>query len=390
MVKKIFVFFSAVFLGFVVGYFGPKNIGSILPKNETVNKILSPIGAERRQIIGFLPYWLVASADKDYTKYLTTLAYFGLTIEEDGTIRVYSNPNEAEPGRYALFHSEKVNNLLKDARNKNIDLSLVVFSSDEENIGQLIEDPQKHAKTLVAEVAPIMKEYGFSDLNLDIESVLMASDSARVNFTAFVSSVRAEMNKKNLGTLTIDVSPIVLFKKYLVDVPSIAEFVDRIVFMTYDYHYFGSSVTGPVAPIGGAGVEAEFDVEVSVKEAVNILPLNKIILGVPLYGYEWETLSDIPRSATLPSSGMVASNSRVEEYLASCKNCEIKKDGKAKESYLIYKDDKIDTYHQIFFPDKSATEAKIKLAKKYNLGGVALWALGYEGDTILDPLLLFR
>src|SRR4030042_4579517 len=104
--KKVFIFVFGIFLGFTLGYFGIKNIGSLLPKNDSVTRILSPIGVYKRQVIGFLPYWLTVQADKDYIKYVTTLAYFGLTVEADGTIERYTNPGEAEPGLYALNHGK--------------------------------------------------------------------------------------------------------------------------------------------------------------------------------------------------------------------------------------------------------------------------------------------
>ena len=62
----------------------------------------------------------------------------------------------------------------------------------------------------------------------------------------------------------------------------------------------------------------------------------------------------------------------------------------AKESYIIYKDDETGVYHQIFYPDKKSMEEKSQFAEKNNLGGVAVWALGYEGKTILEPLANYK
>ena len=44
------------------------------------------------------------------------------------------------------------------------------------------------------EVAPIMKKYEFTDLNLDIESVAIASEESRARFTEFVSSIKKELD----------------------------------------------------------------------------------------------------------------------------------------------------------------------------------------------------
>ena len=109
-------------------------------------------------------------------------------------------------------------------------------------------------------------------------------------------------------------------------------------------------------------------------------------MGTPLYGYEWEALSDNPRSAVLPDSGIAASNRRVEDFLSICSSCSALLDETAKESYLVYKNQKTGTFHHFFFPDRKSTEQKISLAKNLNLRGLALWALGYEGNTILLPL----
>ncbi|EKD96289.1 MAG: hypothetical protein ACD_24C00107G0002, partial [uncultured bacterium] len=131
---------------------------------------------------------------------------------------------------------------------------------------------------------------------------------------------------------------------------------------------------------------SEFDVETGLQKAVEILPKEKIFLGIPLYGYEWETISKTPRSAVLPGSGLVISNRRAEELLSSCATCSALVDESAKESYFIYEDQTTGTIHQVFYPDQTFLKEKLNLARIYEIGGVALWAIGYEGNDILEPL----
>ncbi len=388
--KKFFSIVFGLIIGVFIGLF-LTNTKINLPFDKTIEfHSPLPLGkTQRKQIIGFLPYWLVNKADKDYTQNITTLAYFGLTVDDNGQIKKLASETEEEPG-WTWLRGEELGAYLKNIKKEKVDLSLVVFNGNEDSIGKLISDPEVHAKNLVTEVGPIMKKYGFTDLNLDIESIQMASDEARQNFTKFIAEVKKNLDKEKLGTLTIDVSPIVLFKKYLINLSTVEEYVDYIVFMTYDYHYAGSYVTGPVAPVAGAGKEAEFDVEVAIKKAVKTLPKDKIILGAPLYGYSWETIGDTPRSPVLSSSGFSVSNRYVEDFLSTCATCEAKLDKNADENFIIYKDQDYGTYHQIFYPDKNSMTKKINLAKKYNLGGLGLWALGYEGEIILNPLIDYK
>jgi spore germination protein YaaH len=235
-----------------------------------------------------------------------------------------------------------------------------------------------------------MEKYHFSDLNIDIESFRVVSREEQKLFTKFLKVVSTEMKERKLGTLSIDVSPTALIKRYLINVGDIEPLVNTIILMTYDYHYSGSYSTGPVAPLNGAPEVTEFDVETGVKEALNVVPSRKILLGIPLYGYEWETLSDTPGAAIIPGTAATASNRRVETLLTSCRTCISGFDEKAKEPYIIFPDEKVQDYHQIYYENKESIEKKILFSQQYNLGGVAFWALGYEGKSILEPVAAFK
>lgn len=388
MNKKIIIKIIALVFAFVAGLLTTKNY--ILPKVSGENVTLVNVVVPKKEVIGFLPYWLISKADKDYSNYITNLTYFCLTPGEDGTIEKYTNPGESEPGYYSLI-SGKADSLLQKAKDDGLKLSLAIFTGDDEVISQMLKNPEESAANLLKDVTPIMQEYGFSELNLDIEQVSDASPEARLSYTAFVKFIKENLDTEIIKKLSIDVSASAFVKDTnLVDPASIVPYVDKVIIMAYDYHYASSYVTGPVAPGEGAGTVSEFDTVEAIKFALKVVPKNKIILGVPLYGYEWESLKDVPRSAVIPGSGMTISNSRAEEFLASCATCSATFDEVDKEKHIIYKDEGSDTYYQIFYPDKVAMDYKVRLAKNYSLGGMALWALGYEGETILEPLASYH
>ncbi|CAN5147364.1 hypothetical protein BH11PAT1_BH11PAT1_5620 [soil metagenome] len=386
MIKSILVILGGLVIGLGIGYFF-----FFLRNTDSITKPLVPFlenTFSKKQIIGFLPYWLLSKGRDDYSPYINTLTYFGLTVDIDGKILTHTNQQESEPGWYAL-ESGKADVLLQKARENKQTLSLLVFAGNEASISALMEDPIPHAQNLVADITPLMKRYNFTDLNLDIESVKSASDEARIHFTQFVKEVKKGMDKNKLETLTIDITSDSLVKKRLINLPEIADFIDIVVIMAYDYHYSGSLVTGPVAPLFGAGTESEYDTQAAVQTAVQYIPAKKIVLGIPNYGYEWETLRDTQRAATIPSSGLTASTQRIENLKKTCASCSARIDETAKESSLSYKDT-TGSFHQLFYPDASSTTAKIDFARNEKLGGIAVWALGYEDTTILNPLSEYK
>jgi spore germination protein len=383
MIQKVLIILGGLVLGAAVGYL-------FFSEASQGGSFISPPSIfTKKEVIGFLPYWLADKASPDYSKYITNLTYFGLTTDTDGHILKLSTPQEEEPGWHAL-KSGKIDPFLESAKKQNQELSLLIFDSNQDSIANLMNDPITHAQNLLSDVTPLMKQYSFSNLNLDIEYTKEASPDARLHFSQFTQTVKKGLDDSHSGTLTVDVSPTDLIKSDLIDPKAVSESADKVVLMTYDYHFTGSQVSGPVAPLSGAGTVSEFDIETAVEKALAIMPSSKIILGAPLYGYEWETVNNFPRAATIPGSGLIASSQRVAQLLSTCASCSAQLDGTAQEKYLVYKDQETGTYHQIFFPDQSSTQIKINYAKSLNLGGLAFWALGYEGPDILKPLESYK
>lgn len=378
MIKNILFFLLFLFAGVLSAFAFIYILGTSPVRFD--NPILSSVGVTKPEVVGFLPYWLIGKADKEYSKYITTLTYFGLTVGSDGHIQKLSNPQEEEPGWTTLKKGAY--------KTYNAKQSLLVVSGDDGAIADMIADPVTSANNLIADVAPVMKDKNFTDLNLDIESFMDASESARIHFTEFVAQVSKRVKEQNLGTVSLDLIPISLVKSKIYDAKAIGQVVDRVILMTYDFHYTGSFTAGANAPIGGAGTTLEYDTETAVQEAIKAIPARKILLGIPLYGYQWETLSFAPESATIPGGSSIASVRRVSDLLASCATCSAQLDPIAREPYVIYREDSF--YNQIYFENETSVKEKIAMAQKYHLGGVALWALGYEDGSMLDPLTSYK
>lgn len=343
----------------------------------------------RPEIIGFFPYWLLERSAPEQFGAITTFTYFGLTVGPDGHVVRQVNPREEEPG-WTTLRLPKLTDRLKETERTGIKRSLLIHASDEQTIADLIRNPELHADNLVSDIEPLMTEGEFTDLNIDIESFREASESAREMATALIGGIAQGMRDRNLGTVTVELAPRALIKPLLLDPARIAPIADTVVLMTYDYHYAGSFVSGPVAPIDGGGIRYEFDVRQAVTEAVKVIPKEKLILGIPFYGYEWDTITDTPGDPTIPGTGKTASSRRVSELLTNCPECAGTWDPVSRSPYAILQSENGEYFRQLYYENEESVRQKIDIARKLELKGIAIWAFGYEDGNVLKPVTEYR
>lgn len=142
------------------------------------------------------------------------------------------------------------------------------------------------------------------------------------------------------------------------DYATLARYSDKMMIMAYDEHWRGGP-PGPVASIGWVERVIRFALSQGV-------PPEKIVLGVPAYGYDW------------PREGRGVSRTYQEAMeIASRHGARIEWDDTAKVPYFRYGDGR-----QVWFENRSSLSHKIELVKKYGLAGISLWRLGQEDPGI--------
>ena len=100
--------------------------------------------------------------------------------------------------------------------------------------------------------------------------------------------------------------------------------------------------------------------------AVSVIPSEKILMGLPNYGYDW----------TLPfMRGTAAQSLSFSDAieLALRYGAEIQYDEQAQTPYFNYTAD--GQRHVVWFDDPRSIQAKLSLVDEYNLGGVSWWTV---------------
>lgn len=236
-----------------------------------------------------------------------------------------------------------------------------------------------HVDTLVAFAAA----GDFAGLDLDYEKFAFADGrdtwaTTRPNWVAFVTELAARLHADN-RTLTVSVPPVYddgqtdASGYWVYDYAAMAVVVDRIRVMAYDY---SPNSVGSIAPLDW--VRRAID---GVKEASGAP--EKLVLGVPIYGYNWP----VTTTGTCPpglAEGRTPVTPRTVDELLERRGATPAYDPEAGEwsfRYDLVLSDATTSctqHREARFVDAAGAQERIEMARDAGLGGVAVWALGYD------------
>lgn len=358
-------------------------------------QLFSPIPALENQksgyeVFGFAPHWKINSLDNVDFSTLTTLAYFGAPINSDGSL----DKNDAG---YEIFKSEKATQIFTKAHKHGTRVVLTVTQMDNGTIESLLDSPQAQ-RLAIKETINEVKARGIDGVNIDVEYVGNPGGDYKNRFTKFVSDFNIELHKQvPHGKLTVSVYASSATQKRLYDIASIAKVSDGIFMMAYDFAVKGADQAMPTAPLyGHKEGKYWYDVSTAVDDFLKIMPSEKLILGVPWYGYDYPVYQPavlaethrgysysykqwINRYRYVWRTGYSQIPSRVQTYangMDNIKSAQTGWDNLGKVGWKAYKEG--NTWRMFFMEDEKSLGIKYDFAKEKNLGGVGMWALGFD------------
>ena len=340
--------------------------------------------AKPPMVYGFLPYWNLNKVT--IQPELTHLAYFGLTVGPTGQI-VTQTDDGGEPG-YTKLQSDQWLTLANQVKAQKGQVEIVIAQFSADSITTLLSSDAAHEQFLTS-LDSILLAYPVSGINIDFEFNGEVNPKLRDRYTSFIKKIRQHLNQKYRHIkLSIDVYASAADEPQLWDIPSLAEEVDYFIIMAYDFHRRSSPMAGPVAPLFGGNELWNHDINHYLKTFLNQVSNRQILLGVPFYGYEWQTVSRSSQAQTYPDTGATASYERVQSILADKTKLKVTENWheSALAPYLTYIED--GKTYVVYYENAKSLAYKLEYAKQLDLAGIAIWALGYEGTSrdLWDPI----
>lgn len=281
--------------------------------------------------------------------YLSSFSLFSYGFDEDGTL---ISP-AGEDGELIIEG-------LRQATAAALTLAPVTEEQTFDNnlISALLADTNAQ-ETLFENLIQEMRTKGYSGLNVDFEYV-KAED--REAYSAFVSELTQFMRTYGyqvsvaLAPKTSAEQQGVLYEG--IDYRALGAAADTVILMTYEWGYtYGPPMA--VAPLDKVREVAEY--------ALTEIPAEKIMMGIPNYGYDWP----LPYQA---GETRAESISNVEAVRRAVRyGSEIFYDEKAQTPYFTYRENGVE--HVVWFEDVRSLQAKFDLIKSMGLRGATYWQL---------------
>lgn len=306
---------------------------------------------------GWIAYWDFSGALNTYKSNVESIESLSPTwyyLKADGSL--------------GLKNTARNNELANLCRSNGTKLIPTISNSSAEELSQVLNNENllnTHINNIVKEV----NTYQYNGIDIDYEQIL---GSDRENFSHFIELLAAKMHE-NDKVLTIailwknDLEPILegaSESRMAQDWETIGKHVDEFRIMAYDYTH-SYNPDGPIAPRDWIRTILDY--------ALTQVDDHKIVLGLPLYAYEWS-------EGTKGAKALVWNDvqSRVRTYQSSISYNEL--DPKYFEKKLVYNAGGVNKI--IWYQDSEAIEKRIELAQTYGVNKFIFWRLGGEDTDI--------
>ena len=279
--------------------------------------------------------------------YLTYLSIFSHEVTEEGTLRdINDRPLIEAAYRQRVAPLMVVTNLLPGEG----------FSSD---LASVVLNDVTVRNRLIENIAQRLDERSYYGVDIDFEYIYPEDREAYNNFLRLLTERLRPLGYQITTALAPKISadqPGLLYEAH--DYPVHGRLVDHVILMTYEWGY----TMGPpmaVAPLDQVRRVLDY--------AVTAIPPDKILMGIPNYGYDW-TLPYVPGTRARSLSNTAAVERAVNVQTA------IQFDQRAQSPYYFYYDAQ-GIRHVVWFEDARSIQAKLLTVNEYGLEGVSYWTI---------------
>lgn len=338
----------------VIGYVENKRLGEITEEMETpVTDYQAPeytsLTADSKICLGWHSIGGVAGNDTLYsmvsgTKGMNVIAptWFSMT-DENGAFRSFATAGYVTTAHQMGLQVWGVLDNFNYANENGISISTLNMLSS-----------TTARQNLVKNVTDTAVGLGLDGINVDFEQL---SSDCGPHYVEFLRELSIECRNKGLVLSIDNYVPFNFNDYYRLDIQG--EVADYVIIMGYDEHWHGSKDPGSVASISY--------VSDGLDRTLQEVPANKVVNALPFYTILWKTegtdVTDEYITMRNEADFMSKAGVSAEWDEVTCQN------------YAEWTSGSVN--YQIWLEDAESIAVKLNMMTTKNIGGVAVWRLGY-------------
>ena len=224
---------------------------------------------------------------------------------------------------------------------------------------QILSENETVQDNLIENLLETVREKGYVGVDVDFEYI---RPEDRVGYADFVNRLRETMNENGYRVSVALAPKTSSYQKGLLyeamDYHLLGQSANTVFLMTYEWGYtYGPPL--PVAPLPNVRQVLEY--------ALTEIPKEKIVLGIPNYGYSWP----LPYERGVTKARLIGN---VEaNVIAAERGVEIQYDERYQSPFFYYEIG--GRRYEVWFEDVRSIYAKLQLAAEKDIRGVGYWNL---------------
>lgn len=308
-----------------------------------------------KMVFGWHPYWQNGVESNYDWDLISDFCYFSYEVDP-------STGNANSTHSFSTINS--VDTAL--AKGLNVHLCVTLFSSH----ATFFSSPTAQT-TLINNLINLLNTRGAHGINIDFEGLPLAQSA---NFTNFMINLCNAIHA-NDPNMKVSVCLYAVDWSNVFDEVTLSQYVDFFTIMGYDYYWSGSSQAGPTDPLYGFTSGYDRSLSRTITYYTNAgIPANKLVLGLPYYGKEWQTTSN-----TIPSATVGFTANRTYAYVKNnTSGYYINPVYNVRSVSKAYVFQVAGNWRQCWLTEQYEMQERYDLVNQRDLLGIAIWALGYD------------
>lgn len=366
--------------------------------------ILEPVSSHI--VHGYHPYWMGGTYENYNFDFLDRISLYSYQLDP----KTGSFTNAMEMDNF------KVGDLVQKAHQKDCQVLLSISNHGRTENKVFLDNASGQQEKLFELLATLLEKTDADGINVNFEEM---PRNYGEKFTQFIVRLQESLNSTIYNNKYAPRNTFLDFgsqtdslnlknekvKTYLVHVglfyhdqdfyqlEQLDTLVDQFIFAAYDFSKYDSlQIDGPLAPLETTDGKASTASSIEYLIAQGISK-EKLILGLPFYGTVWGSASTEPFT---PSEFLEHNTfGGLQRIFGKTKSLNFQYSETSQNAFLVYEasdipSKKVDTkyrYLKVWSDDNLTLSHKYRWAIEQGLGGISIWALGYdEGLEVSNAL----